>query len=83
MSIRRRLQRLEAAGAGRGCGPGCPPQAVIVYREYESDGEPIVDEEKPLPSCPRCGPPADVTEIRVIHDPNFYGNADRLGELRP
>jgi len=68
--------------SSRGCGPACPPETVIVYREYESDGEPILDEEKPLPSCPRCGRPADVTEIRVIRDPNFYGNTDRLiGEM--
>jgi len=83
MSLRRRVERLEAAGAARGCGPDCPPESVLLYREYEANGEPFPAKEKPLPCCPRCGRPADVTEIRVIRDPNFYGNVDRLGEGRP
>jgi hypothetical protein len=82
MSIWRRLERLEAAGAADSCGPGCPPEAVVIHRQDGYDGEPVPEERKPPAPCPRCGRPARVLELVVVYDPNFYGNAELLEEAR-
>jgi hypothetical protein len=74
---------LEAAGGARGCGPDCPPETDFVYREYEANGEPLPQKDRLVPCCPRCGRLADVIEIQVIHDPTFFGNAERLREVLP
>jgi hypothetical protein len=39
------------------------------------------DQEPQLPApCPRCTRLPNV--IRVVYDPDFYGNADRLGQTK-
>jgi hypothetical protein len=75
MSLRRRLSRLEQSWRAGGCGPDCPPLRLV--REGDWYGEPC--RQKPPAPCPRCGRPPTV--VRIVHDPNFYGNADRLREL--
>jgi len=83
MSMRRRLERLEAAGEGRDCGPDCPPRATLVWVQDGPDAQPVLEQGQPPPGpCPRCGRPAAVTELVVILDPNVYGTADRLREVR-
>jgi hypothetical protein len=83
MSMRRRLKRLEAASGTRGCGPNCPPEVVVRYRQHGCDGEPIlvVGQEPPVP-CARSGRPALVLKLVVVYDPDLYRNADRLQELK-
>jgi hypothetical protein len=56
---------------------------VVLYRQHGRDGEPILDEgQEPPAPCPGCGRPARVLPLVVIDDPEFYGNAERLGDLR-
>jgi hypothetical protein len=75
VSMRQHLKRLERSWQAGSCGAGCPP--VRCVRDGDWYGTPC-PEEPPAP-CPRCGRPATV--IRLVRDPNFYGNADRLREL--
>jgi hypothetical protein len=80
MTMRRRLECLEAGGAATGCDPDCHPQALVFYHQDGLDGEPTIDEGlRPPATCPRCGRPARVLEMVVVYDPEFCGNADRLG----
>jgi hypothetical protein len=79
MRLRARLQRLERATATDGCGPDCPPQAVVVYHQDGFDGEPTLDEgQRPPAPCRRCGQPARVQEIVVVYDPHFFRKPERL-----
>ena len=74
MSIRARLKRLEQSLGGRVCGPGCPSLQYLCDNDW-------YDQEPQLPApCPRCGRQPDV--VAVVYDPDFYGNADRLGETK-
>ena len=84
MSIRRRLERLEAGGAASGCGLECPPHAVVLYCQDGFDGESTLDEgQRPPATCRRCGRPARALEMVVVYDPDFYGNVDRLPAATP
>ena len=79
MSLRRRLERLEAGGAAGGCGPDCPPLAVAVYRQDGFDGEPTLDEgQRPPAPCRWCGRPARVLDVVVVYDPDFFPKPERL-----
>jgi hypothetical protein len=79
MRLTARLQRLERATATDGCGPDCPPQAVVVYHQDGFDGEPTLDQgQRPPAACRRCGQPARVQEIVVVYDPNFFQKPERL-----
>jgi hypothetical protein len=84
VNLRGRVNRLERGQAAAGCGPGCPPRAVVLYRQDGPDAEPVpkAGQGPPAP-CPRCGRPADVTEVVVVYDRIFYGNAERLRALLP
>jgi len=79
MRLQARLQRLERATAADGCGPDCPPQAVVVYHQDGFDGEPSLDQGQPPPAhCRRCGQPARVQVIVVVYDPNFFRKPERV-----
>jgi hypothetical protein len=79
MSIRRRLERLEAGGSASGCGPNCPPLAVVVYHQEGFDGEPSLDQgQRPPAPCRRRGRPAQVLEMVVVYDPDFFHKPERL-----
>ena len=79
MRIAARLKRLEQGRGTDGCGPDCPPQAVVVYHQDGFDGEPTLAEgQRPPAPCPRCGRPALAQEMVVVYDPDFYGTAERL-----
>ena len=70
MRIAARLKRLERSRGADGCGPDCPPQAVMVYHQDGFDGEPTLDQgHRPPAPCRRCGRPARVQEIVVVYDP--------------
>jgi hypothetical protein len=56
-----------AGSAGRPC-PACTGRRRVVVREGQE-----------IPACDFCGRP--VPAIRVIHDENFFGNAERLRQL--
>jgi hypothetical protein len=73
--LRARVERLERSWRAGSCGPGCPP--IRCVREGDWYGTPCPPE--PVEPCPHCGRPATV--IRLVHDPDFYGNAARLREL--
>ena len=55
MRLQARLQRLERATAADGCGPDCPPLAVVLYRQDGFDGEPTLDEGQRPPTPPVAG----------------------------
>jgi hypothetical protein len=76
MKLRARLQRLEHSRHAGPCGRDCPPVCYVYDDGWY--GQPSEDEQPA--SCPRCGRPPVV--IRVVYDPNFYGNAERLKELK-
>jgi hypothetical protein len=67
MSIRRRIERLEAAGGEKGCGADCPPGVFRLYRQDSPDGEPVlIRQDGSDTPCPRCGRPAEVGEFFEI-----------------
>ena len=79
MRLTARLQRLERATAADGCGPDCPPQAVVVYHQDGFDGEPTLDEgQRPPAPCRRCGRPARVVGLVLIYDPDFFHKPERV-----
>jgi len=73
MSLAARIKRLERTKGV--CGPGCPPR-VVLHVGDDWYGPP--DTQQQAEYCPRCGRPAEV--LRVVYDPNFYGNAHLLQE---
>jgi hypothetical protein len=82
MKIAARLKRLAQTRSTDGCGPNCPPHAVVLYRQDGFDGEPTLDEgQRPPAPCPRCGRPALVQEMVLIYDPDFFHNEERLRNL--
>jgi hypothetical protein len=83
MRLRARLQKLERGAAlDRDC-PACPPRAVVLYHQDGHDGAPVLDPgQKPPAPCRRCGRPAGVLRVVVVYDPDFFGNAERLEDLR-
>jgi hypothetical protein len=79
MRLQARLQRLERATAADGCGPDCPPLAVMVFHQDGFDGEPSLDQgQRPPAPCRRCGRPAQVLEMVVVYDPNFFHKPERV-----
>jgi hypothetical protein len=72
--LRARLRRLERAEGARACGPGCPPVRWV----YENDWHGR-ESEPPAPG-PRCRRPPTVRA--VVYDPDFFGNAERLGAVK-
>ena len=79
MRIAARLKRLEQARGTDGCGPDCPPQAVMVYHQDGFGGEPTLDrEQRPPAPCRRCGRPARVQEMVLIYDPDFFHKPERV-----
>ena len=55
MRIAARLKRLERSRGADGCGPDCPPLAVVLYRQDGFDGEPTLDEGQRPPTPPVAG----------------------------
>ena len=79
MRLQARLQRLERATAADGCGPDCLPLAVVLYRQDGFESEPTPDQgRRPPAPCRRCGRPAQVLEMVVVYDPNFFHKSERL-----
>jgi hypothetical protein len=72
--IASRLSRLERCRSGGGCGLRCP--SVRCVCEDDCYGR---EPEIPAP-WPRCGRPPVV--LAVVFDPDFFGNADGLADLR-
>jgi hypothetical protein len=66
MSLSRRLSRLEEASAGS-C-PSCAGRPYITLRD-----------DQPVPYCEVCRQP--LPAVRIVRDPNFYGNRQRLDEV--
>jgi hypothetical protein len=90
MSLSRRVGKLEKAlGAGNGRCPACSPwTTLVIYRQDGPDAEPVLEEGQDLPPpCPRCGRPADVTEIVEVvvrsREEVEALNAHRLGREGP
>jgi hypothetical protein len=79
-SLLSRVRRLERRG-----GP-CPLCAGRRPRVIVDDPE---DVERPPPSgsdqsaalCPLCGKPPPVVVMRIVYDPDFFHNKDRLDDL--
>jgi hypothetical protein len=68
MSLHTRLTRLE-----RCCprlGAGCPPGALVLYRQDDPAGEPVLVDGQVLPTpCPQCGrEPPVIAEVLVVVD---------------
>jgi hypothetical protein len=86
MSLASRLKRLEAK-VGREDEP-CPGETTVVvyWSDSNDDGyykgfptEPTVPAD--AKRCQLCGEPHPLF-IRLIGDDNWYGNGDRLAEIR-
>jgi hypothetical protein len=65
-ALSQRLRRLESASGGA-C-PNCSGQAAVLLRD-----------EQEAPTCEVCQQP--LPAVRLIRDPNFYGNRRRLDEV--
>jgi hypothetical protein len=65
LTLKRMVRRLEGLAGGAGPCPYCSAQRHIVLRG-----------EQPVPTCTFCG--RDLPAIRIVHDANFYGNAERV-----
>jgi hypothetical protein len=82
--IAARLKRLEQGRGTDGCGPDCPPQAVVVYHQDGFDGEPTLAEgQRPPAPCRRCGRPARVVGLVLIYDPDFFHKPERVRNRAP
>jgi hypothetical protein len=68
LTLKRTVSRLAALAGGSGPCPACSGQKHIVLRG-----------DQPVPTCPVCG--RDLPAVRIVRDPNFYGNADRLRQI--
>jgi hypothetical protein len=54
----------------------------VVYHQHGRDGDRVLDPgQRPAAPCPRCGRAARVTEMLIVYDRDFYGNAERLAGL--
>jgi hypothetical protein len=77
MSLESRLNRLEA-NLGRADQP-CPGDTTHVLHYWQGEAEPEVPVD--ARRCSLCGE-VHPLYIKLIPDPNFYGNADRLAERK-
>jgi hypothetical protein len=68
LTLKRMVRRLEDLAGGAGPCPHCAGRPHVILRD-----------EQPVPTCDFCG--RDLPAVRVIRDPNFYGNADRLRQV--
>jgi hypothetical protein len=66
--LKRTVKRLADLAGSSGPCPFCAGREPVLLRG-----------EQEVPACPVCG--RGLPAVRLIHDSNFYGNADRLRQV--